>query len=167
MLSIDISHLQKKIKLLDGICPEAQELLADRQFSPEVSRCLRKMKPTRQVECIELMLSANNVTTPYVEAMLVATPEELLVKTKKSSRLAGISQEQMARMEREMASLHVQYKSVEESYGQDVLNLVLARGFLVRLLGNSAIVRYLKQRQPDVLREFEAIVRIVALDQSI
>lgn len=167
VLSIDISHLHKKIKLLDGICPEAAELLTDRQFSPEVSRCLRKMKPTRQVECVELMLSANNVTTPYVEAMLVATPDDLLVKPKKSSKLAGISQEQMARMEREMAGLQVQYKSAEESYGQDVLNLVLARGFLVRLLGNSAVVRYLKHRQPEMLREFEAIVKIVALEQSV
>lgn len=167
ILSIDISHLQKKIKLLDGICSEAAELLTDRQFSPEVSRCLRKMKPTRQVECVELMLSANNVTTPYVEAMLVATPDEFLVKPKKPSKLAGISQEQMARMEREMASLQVQYKSVEESYGQDVLNLVLARGFLIRLLGNSAVVRYLKQRQPEMLREFEAVVKIVGLDQAV
>lgn len=122
------------------------------------------MKPTRQVECVELMLSANSVTSPYVEAMLVATPDELLVKPKKSAKLAGVSQEQMARMEREMASLRVQYKSAEESYGQDVLNLVLARGFLVRLMGNSAVVRYLKQRQPDVLKEFETIVKIVALE---
>lgn len=163
-LSIDITHLQKKVRLLDGICREAQELLKDRQFSPEISRCLRKMKPTRQVECIELMLSANNFTTTYVEAMLVATPAELLLKEKKPSKLAGVSQEQMSKMEREMTNLQALYKSVEESYGQDVLNLVLARGYLIRLIGNSAIVRYLKQRQPEVLKEFEAIVKIVALD---
>lgn len=164
-LSMDVSHVNKKMRLLDGICPEAQELLKDRQFSPELSRFLRQMKPTRQVECIELMLSANNVTVSYVEAMLVATPAEMLVEGKKPPKAAGVTQEQMAKMEREMANLHGQYKMVEESYGQDVLNLVLARGYLMRLLENGAVVRYLKQRQPDVLKEFEAIVKTVALDQ--
>lgn len=44
------------LALLDGICTEATELLKDRQFSPELARALRKMKPTRQVECVELMV---------------------------------------------------------------------------------------------------------------
>ncbi len=164
-LNVDISHISKKVRLLDGICPEAQELLKDRQFSPELSRFLRQMKPTRQVECVELMLSANNVTVAYAEAMLVATPAELLIEGRKPARAAGVTHEQMAKMERELMNLQSQYKSVEESYGQDVLNLVLGRGYLIRMLGNSAVVRYLKQRQPDVLREFEAIVKTVALDQ--
>lgn len=64
-LNIDISSLLKKLKLLDGICPEAVELLRDRQFSPEISRILRKMKATRQVVCVDLMLSANSLTVNY------------------------------------------------------------------------------------------------------
>ena len=42
-----------------------------------------------------------------------------------------------ARMEREMANLQGQYRLVEQSYGQDVLNLVLARGYLAKLLENA------------------------------
>ena len=42
----------------------------------------------------------------------------------------------MAKMEREMANLQGQYKMVEQTYGQDVLNLVLARGYLAKLLEN-------------------------------
>jgi len=60
--------------------------------------------------------------------MLVATPVELLVDGKKPQKLTGVTQEQMAKMEREMANLQGQYKMVEQTYGQDVLNLVLARG---------------------------------------
>lgn len=165
-LSMDVSHVNKKMRLLDGICPEAQELLKDRQFSPELSRFLRQMKPTRQVECIELMISANNLTVPYLEAMLVATPSSMLVDGKKPLKASGVTQEQMAKMEREMSNLQRQYKMVEESYGQDVLNLVLARGFLVRLLENSAVSRYLGQRQPDVLKEFQLIVATTSLDHQ-
>ena len=164
-LSVDVSSIIKKMTLLDGICPEATELLKDRQFSPEISRVIRKMKPTRQMECVELMVSANNLTVSYAEAILVATPADLLVDGKKPQKLSGVTQEQMAKMEREMANLQGQYKMVEQTYGQDVLNLVLARGYLAKLLDNKQVVRYLKQRQPEVLAEFETIVQTVSLEQ--
>ena len=70
----------------------------------------------------------------------------------------------MARMEREMSNLQGQYKMVEQTYGQDVLRLVLARGYLVKLLENTPVTRYLKQRQPEVLEQFEAIVAAASLD---
>lgn len=164
-LSVDVSHIQKKITLLNGICPEAAELLKDRQFSPELSRAIRKMKPTRQVECIELMVSANNLTVAYAEALLVATPVPLLINGKKPKKLTGISQEQMGKMEREMGNLQGQYKLVEQTYGQDVLNLVLAKGYLAKLLENESISAFLRQRQPDLITEFEIIVQTVSLDQ--
>ena len=91
-LGVDVSHIVKKMTLLDGICPEAAEMLKDRQFSAEISRVLRKMKTTRQVECVELMVSANTETTAYAEAMLVATPAELLVEGKKPPKMTGVSQ---------------------------------------------------------------------------
>lgn len=73
-LAMDVSMILKKLSLLDGICPEAAELLGDRRFSVDLARAIRKMKPTRQVECVELVIAANNVTVPYAEALLVATP---------------------------------------------------------------------------------------------
>ena len=164
-LSVDVSHITKKLTLLNGLCPEAVELLADRQFSADISRILRKMKPTRQVECVELMVSANNITSAYAEAMLVATPASLLVDGKKPQRMTGVSQEQIAKMEREMSNLQVQYKTVEQTYGQDVLHLVLAKGYLAKLLENKAVSRYLLQREPDVYAEFETIVQTVSIDQ--
>ena len=71
----------------------------------------------------------------------------------------------MAKMEREMANLQGQYKMVEQTYGQDVLNLVLARGYLAKLLENNQVKRHLKQRQPEVLAEFETIVQTVSLEK--
>jgi hypothetical protein len=38
---VDISHITKKINLLEGICPEAVELFKDRQFSVELGRVIR------------------------------------------------------------------------------------------------------------------------------
>jgi hypothetical protein len=164
-LSVDVSQIIKKMTLLDGICPEAAELLQDRQFSAEISRVIRKMKPTRQVECVELMVSANSVTVAYAEALLAATPAAMLMEGKKLPKLTGVTPEQMAKMEREMSNLQGQYKMVEQTYGQDVLNLVLARGYLAKLLENRPVSRYLQQRQPEVMYELEAIVQMVSIDQ--
>jgi len=117
------------------------------------------------VECVELMTSANNLTVTYSEALLVATPSNMLVDGKKPKRLGGITSEQMSKMEREMANVQGQYRLVEQSYGQDVLSLVLARGYLVKLLGNERVVRYLKQTQPEFLEQFSAIAASDTLEQ--
>ncbi|GAB3261408.1 plasmid partitioning protein RepB C-terminal domain-containing protein [Chitinimonas naiadis] len=165
VLSVDVSQIVKRMNLLDGLCPEAIELLKDQRFSPEVVRAIRKMKPTRQVECIELMIAANNLSVSYAEALLVATPAQRLVKGKKPARLTGVTPEQMARMEREMTNLQEQYKVVEQTYGQDVLNLVLARGYLARLLENAAVSAYIRRLQPELVQEFESILEIASLEQ--
>lgn len=164
-LSVDISQITKKINLLEGICPEAVELFKDRQFSVELGRVIRKMKPTRQVECAELMVAANNMTVAYAEALLVATASTALVDGVRPRKIVGVGPEQMARMEREMSNLQGQYRLVEQSYGQDVLNLVLARGYLAKLLENVKVTKYVKQRQPEVLEQFTAIVATTSLDQ--
>lgn len=163
-LNVDISQIHKKVGLLEGICPEAVEMLKDQHFSANLGSVLRKMKPTRQVECVELMLTANNMTVAYAEALLAATPPHLLVSEKRPRKLSGVTAEQMVKMEREMGNIQNQLKLVEKSYGQDVLLLTLARGYLGKLIGNKAVFRFLSQRQPDVLAEFENIVQTVALD---
>jgi len=164
-LSVDISHIIKKMNLLDGVCVEAAELLKDQHFSAEIGAVLRKLKPTRQVECVELMVAINNITVPYAQALMAATPSNQLMGDAKPRKLGGATPEQMAKMEREMGNLQGQFKLVEQSYGQDVLNLVLAKGYLAKLLDNEAVIRFLTKNQPDLLVEFESIVVTVSLDK--
>lgn len=164
-LDVDVSHILKKLNLLDGICPEAAELLRDLTFSPNLGAVLRKMKPTRQVECVELMVSTNNITVSYAQALVAATPSNLLVGETKPRKIGGVNADQMAKMEREMGNLHEQFKLAEQSYGQDILNLVLAKGYLAKLMANEAVLRHLTKKHPDVLNEFDSIVRMVTLDK--
>lgn len=165
-LNVDVSLIHKKVSLLDGICSEAIEMLKDQHFSVGLGSVLRRMKPTRQVECVELMLTANNMTVAYAEALFAATPQHLQVVEKRARKPLGVTAEQMVKMEREMGSLQGQLKVVEKSYGQDVLLLVLARGYLGKLIDNKAVYRFLKQRQIDVLAEFESIIQTVVLDRK-
>lgn len=51
-------------------------------------------------------------------------------------------------------------------YGADALKLVVASGFISKLIENQAIESYLSTNHPDILREFRAIVAAVSLDDS-
>lgn len=163
-LNVDISQIRRKVSLLDGICPEAAEMLKDQHFSPNLGSELRKLKPTRQIECLELMLAANNITVAYAQALVAATPPQLLANETRPRKLRGVTADQMAKMEREMGNLQGKLKLVEQSYGQDVLILVLARGYLAKLIDNKPVFRFLSRRQPEVLAQFEGIVHSEALD---
>jgi RepB plasmid partitioning protein len=85
---------------------------------------------------------------------------------KKPRKLTGVSLEQMAKMEREKSNLQGQYKLAGQNYGQDALNLVLAKGYLAKLLENESARQYVAQRHPDLVAEFESIIATISLDQQ-
>ena len=55
------------------------------------------------------------------------------------------------------------FKAIEESYGENVLNLTLARGYVKKLLENSKVARYLNSNHADILTEFKALAAADAL----
>lgn len=62
--------------LFDIPVSSSHELLQDHQFTPDVTRHLRKMKAARQIEAVELMIAANTITAAHADALLKATPPE-------------------------------------------------------------------------------------------
>jgi len=112
------------------------------------------------------MLAAGNFTSTYAKALLAATRQCDLVRPDRPKKIDGITAEQMARMEREMASLQQDFKAVEATYGDDVLNLVITSGYVSKLIHNKKIERYLLQQQPEILEEFKAIISAVFLDYA-
>lgn len=63
-------------------------------------------------------------------------------------------------MERESANLEREFKIVEQSYGTDHVDLVLAKGFLAKLLRNARVVRYLAQHHGGILAEFQTLAEM-------
>jgi hypothetical protein len=49
-------------------------------------------------------------------------------------------------------------KSVEESYGTDILTLTVACGYLDRLLANTKIERYLARHHIDILHTLQKLL---------
>ncbi|WP_315761437.1 plasmid partitioning protein RepB C-terminal domain-containing protein [Bradyrhizobium sp. SZCCHNS2005] len=163
-LDVNIGHIKRRQTMLDGISPEVVEMLKDRMVSTLTFDVLRKMGPLRQVEAAELMLSASNFTVGYARALLAATRQADLAKPEQAKRIDGVTPEQMVRMEREMSALQQDFKAVEASYGEDVLHLVIASGYISKLTSNRKIERYLDQNHPEILEEFKAIVSAASLD---
>lgn len=157
VLDVDVANIRLKRDLLEGICHEASEILKNRHMSPKAFGHIRKMKPMRQIEVAELLSAANNFGVPYIKALLAATHPEMLVDPDKSKIVEGLTPEQVNKMEKEMEFLQRDLKAIEESYGNEVLNLVLARGYLTKLLNNVRIVRYLSQHYADILNELQTV----------
>jgi ParB-like chromosome segregation protein Spo0J len=152
-----VSEIQATITLLDGINKEAVELLKTKAMSPQAIRLLKKVTGVRQIEIVELMISSNNFTLPYVEALILGTPKNMLVSPDEPKEKAGLTAEQIGRMEEELEGLESDFKVAEESYGDNMLNLTLARGYIKRLVENEAVTRLLKGKHPEILAEFQAI----------
>jgi ParB-like chromosome segregation protein Spo0J len=165
-LNADIKMIKRRRMLLTGICPEVIELLKDKSVNPTTFEVLRKMKPMRQIETAELMNIAGNCTASYAKALLAATRQSDLVKADQPKKVGGLTPEQMARMEREMDTLQQDLKTVETGYGDDVLHLVIAAGYLSKLIRNPAVKRYLGQNHPEILTEFRGIVAATSQEQA-
>jgi hypothetical protein len=162
-LNVDVANIIRKKNLLKGICQEAAEILKDKMVAGEVFTILRRMKAFRQIEAAGLMKTANVYSASYAQALLAATPKNHLVSPDKPKRIKGLDDEQMSRMENELANLQREFQLIEEEYGTDILNLTLAKGYLTVLLGNAKIVRYLAQNHSEILSQFQKISEITSL----
>lgn len=162
-LNLELKQVLSSMNLLDGIHPEAVDLLKDKYICPKAIAVLKRVMPVRQIEIAELMVSVNNFSQGYADALLMGTPAEQLLNPDKSKIKPLMAPEDIARMESEMETLEHDFKAVEESYGQNILNLTLARGYVKKLLENARVVRFLSSRHSEVFREFEAMASSEAM----
>lgn len=162
-LNLDVKNIILKRDLLEGICQEAADMIKDKMIAIGVFPILKRMKPYRQIEAVTLMNDASTYSAPYARMLLAATPKDQLIKPEKPKNIRGLTEEQIARMENEMANLQRDYRLIEESYGTDFLNFTLTKAYLGTLLSNARVVRYFAQHHGEILREFQKIVEIKTL----
>lgn len=157
-LNVNVNHIRLKRRLLTGICPEVVEMLKDKHVAMNSFTELRKMKPLRQIEAAQLMVAMNKYSVSYAKSLVGATPPSQLVDESKPKKVHGLTDEQIALMEQESANLDREFRLLEETYGVDHLDLVVATGYVKRLIDNARIVRYMAQHFPELLMEFQRIV---------
>jgi hypothetical protein len=156
-LDMPLKVVRGLITLLDGINDEAANLLRDKNISPKAIQLFKKVKGLRQIEIAELMVDADNYAVGYAEALILGTSKDLRVNPEKPKAKAGLSADEVARMEREMESLEKDFKMVEAVYTENVMKLTLARTYIKNLLKNAKVVRFLSTNYAEILPEFEEI----------
>jgi hypothetical protein len=124
---------------------------------------MRKVTGLRQIEIAELMVSASNYTKGYAEALVLGTPKDQQLQPQQSKKKKGMTREEIAKLEHEMEAVERDLKAVEAAYGENMLNLTCARGYIKKLLENAKVVRFLTANDQDILAEFEALATAEAI----
>lgn len=163
-LNLAVKTIRDNRGLLQGICPEAVELLRDKQVAKETFALLKRVKPIRQMEMAEVMVAAGIYSAPYARALLMTTPNEQLVSPETRKKVPGLKPEDLARIENEMRVQEKDFRMLDETYNEHVMALTIARGYLRLLMENNRVVRFLAQNYREFLTEFQRIVEAGSLD---
>lgn len=157
-LNVNVDQIRRRQKMLKGICPQVVQRLREQSINPAVFDSLRKMKADRQVEACELMVAGSNFSSSYAKALLAATKDDDRVKSPKPRRPTTVTLADLSLLERELKQVQQDLKTVETSYGRDLLDLVVSARYVSRLLENPAVRRYLDDNHPEIVGEFQSIV---------
>lgn len=162
-LDVDVAKIKASMNLLDGIHPEAVDLLKDKPITAAALRCFKKAKSVRQIDMAQLMVASNNYTRGYADALIVGTPSDQLIRGNKAKLPRGLSDEEVVRMEKEMETLERDYRLSQDQFGENSLHLNAVQRYVKRLLENARVRKFLGNRYPEVLEEFQALVSLEAL----
>jgi hypothetical protein len=150
-LNVDISVIRRKRDMLHGICPEAVELLRDFKLNANIFQLMRKMKPLRQIEVADHMISNSAFSLSFVKALLYGTKPELLIDRPKTRDGKASSDAAANRFSIESDTLLTDLKGLEDSFGKDAVTLTVCQRYVEQLLKNVRVVRYLERRHAESL----------------
>jgi hypothetical protein len=158
-LNVDVKTIRQRRNLLDGICPEAVELLKDKRVSAKAFYFLRKMKPLRQIDAAELMVSGKNYSLAFANSILAVSRPEQLVRPEKDTQ-ARETADPSCLLE-ETGTLVGDLAAARKTYGADVLTLSVICRSLESMIQNKQVARYLQKNHCEVLGELQDLVKQV------
>ena len=102
-LGVSADSIRQRFRLLDGICSEVVNLLADKPMPRGVFPVLKGMKPFRQIDVANIMINLNNYSLKFARAMLHATHPDQIIESKKVKVANSNMLESLQKIERELA----------------------------------------------------------------
>lgn len=150
-LNLNVSEIRQRRDMLDGVCPEAVEILKTKTLTANAFAVLKKMKPVRQIEAADHMVAHATYSVKFAKFLLSITPPEMLLEPISEKAIEAESRGANAMLQQEMERLMRDFKAVEQAYGTDFLTLTVICGYVGRMLGNAKVERYLSKHQPDIL----------------
>ena len=126
------------------------------------------MKAARQIEAVELMIAANTITAAHADVLLKATPPEPRTDytPPKPEEPKGDPLEQIVKLGHEMNQVQEKYKDAGKSYGSELLYLVVAEGYLTKLLGNEVVRSSIRRHAPEILEQFDLVINTTSMEEA-
>jgi hypothetical protein len=161
-LNLTTRTIRNNARRLKGICPEAVEILKDKPVPEIALSVLRKVKPYRQIEMADLMARTGCYSGSYAKTLLMRTPKDQRLPG--VVRPKGLRPEDLARLDTESRTSEREFVLATESHGKNVMDLMLIRTYMKKLLDNARVVRFLVQHKPELLREVQQMVEATSLE---
>ena len=162
-LGLSADSIRQRFKLLDGICPEAISLLAEKPATMGMFNVLRQMKPFRQIDVSQAMINLNNYSFKLALAMLNGTPTDQLIEKAAAKSHGNGASETLRRLERELAAVQADTKLLDESYGPANLQLTIIKTHIKSMLENINVVKWLAKSHGEYLHQLQLIADIKRL----
>lgn len=100
------------------------------------------------------------------DSLILDLRDDAIISGPKPEKPKGDPLDQIVRLEWEMNQVQVKYKEAEDNYGSELLNLVVAKGYLTKLVLNEAVKSYIGRHAPEILEHFELIVNTVSMEEA-
>lgn len=163
-LDLSVNTIRAKFRLLDGICPEAIVLLAEKPATSGMFNMLRQMKPMRQIDVAQTMVNLNTYSTRLAMALLRNSSPDQLGPEAAQRKADATPSEALKRLEQELAALQADTETLQEGFGPASLQLEIIKTHVgTALLNNAAVVRWLAKRRPDHLQQLQRLSEIKQL----
>ncbi len=114
------------------------------------------------------MIACNTITVAHAEALLKTTPSEQRTHVKPAEREKKTAPiEQVEKLEKEMSQVQEKYQESESSYSYDLLNLVVVKGYLAKLLVDEAVKSYIGRHEPETPIYLELVMNTVSMEEAV
>lgn len=161
VLSVNVEAIRRKLNMLDKIAPEVILMLKNHMVTQGIFTVLKKMKVPRQIEVVVMMLEAGRISQTYADMMLAGTKPEMSVDKKEPRKNKKLSPEHISEIQQEIEQLQENYAYAKDNIGDTMLTLVVAKGYVKKILENTSIQYYMTKYHKGVLEGLTAVLESI------
>ena len=158
-LKICAKSLHQRLYLVGNLCDEVKALLRQYPASIHGIAMFSHMTPARQIEAADLMIAMNDFRAHYARLLLAATPEDKLMRSKRSKIFWGVSKETQQRIAFESDLIERPFRVARQTYAADRFALTATKGYVSKLFRNDKAVGYLARYRPTMMETLEMVLK--------
>ena len=159
-LGFSVSKLKAELDVTRGIDKAAIDILKSANVPRATLQALRKVKPLRQIEIAERMVSEGKFTCIFVSGMVMATPPNMLVNPNSTSRSRPEDILEITSIETNSKNLMARVREAEEKYSTQIYELTIICGFLNKLFKNPKIDSYIQRNFSESYSRLKKISKL-------